>query len=519
VDFNTYSIVTLNTDRTLAFINPYLKLNNAKLEGVVSLPADVTTMLHVPETRELWLVMREKDAIAIVDTDARRLKRTITLEPDSKPSAISLSGTQVWVSMRGRDEWQGFNIYQPDVAAIKIKAPHATALLSIESSKLIAGLSDKRVSLLNTSQASQVSREVNLGSTALSMAWSELSQRLLISTAAGDLLFVDATNTQNPVVATQVSLGAAATALTLIDKGRFALALLPTQKSVAIIDIAKAQVLQRVEVIADASQIALSPNFAYVHSAARAQASLLSLADVRTGSVKPIHIATGAPNSINPIANIISPLLHTTPDSMSMLIANPQDGQIYQYAEGMMAPVGSFSNYKRSATAMLVLNNGFEALGSGRYRTTVRYTQGGAYELVLSGVQPRFANCLAMQLPEADAKPTSLATAPQASLLSVKNSEASDALEVQVQLLDKRTQQTITAVPDLVLLAFDRRSGWQRRVTMVERAPGTYVAQFSATASRFDLLVSSATQDMPFGAGRVGSYEASKAITEARAKP
>jgi hypothetical protein len=161
----------------------------------------------------------------------------------------------------------------------------------------------------------------------------------------------------------------------------------------------------------------------------------------------------------------------------------------------------------------VLLNNGFESLGAGRYRTTLRHTQGGPYELVLSGVQPRFASCNPIALPDVfDAKREALASQPQASLLKVVNAVSGDTITVDVRLEDKTKKTPLGAVRDLVLLAFDKRSGWQRRVTLVEQSPGLYsaVLPIAGAAARFDLLVSSATQDMPFGAGFIGAYEVKK---------
>jgi hypothetical protein len=206
-------------------------------------------------------------------------------------------------------------------------------------------------------------------------------------------------------------------------------------------------------------------------------------------------------------------LAANTPDGMGMLIASPQDGQVYQYAEGMMAPIGSFSNYKRSAMGLVLLNNGFESLGAGRYRATLRHSQGGPYELVLSGVQPRFASCNPLALPDVrDTKREALAAQPQATLLKVVSAIGGNALTVDVRLEDKASRAPLGAVRDLVLLAFDKRSGWQRRVVLVEQSTGLYTAVLptDGASARFDLLVSSATQDMPFGAGFIGAYEVTK---------
>jgi hypothetical protein len=331
-----------------------------------------------------------------------------------------------------------------------------------------------------------------------------------VSTSSKQLHLVDA---QRALVTQELALDGEAARLLTFDGGRFAVAAMPSRSAVSIIDMASAKIVQTVPVAAQANELALSASFIYVHSAALGQATLLSLPDARTGTAKPVNISIGTAGQTGDPAQASAGLTANTPDNLGMLIASPRDGQVYQYAEGMMAPIGSFSNYKRSAIGLVLLNNGFESLGAGRYRTTLRHTQGGPYELVLSGVQPRFASCNPIALPDVfDAKREALASQPQASLLKVVNAVSGDTITVDVRLEDKTKKTPLGAVRDLVLLAFDKRSGWQRRVTLVEQSPGLYsaVLPIAGAAARFDLLVSSATQDMPFGAGFIGAYEVKK---------
>jgi DNA-binding beta-propeller fold protein YncE len=508
VDFNTYSLVTVNTDRTVAFINPFLRLNNAKLEGIVTLPGDATALLHHPQAREMWIAMRQSDAIAVIDTDTRSIKRTLNFAPGSGPQALALSGRSVWVSFAGRSQWLRFDSSDSGQPATSMAAASEVRLASHPSSNFILGLGTDGVTLLDS--ATNEVRKIKLPSTAVAATWSDLAQRWLVGTSGKKLYFVDA---QRAVVTQELALQAEATRLTTFDGGRFAVALIASNDTASIIDMASAQIVQTVPVVAQANELALSASFVYVHSAALGQATLLSLPDARTGKAKPVNISIGTAGQNGDAAQASATLTANTPDNLGMLIASPRDGQVYQYAEGMMAPIGSFSNYKRSAMGLVLLSNGFESLGAGRYRTTLRHSQGGSYELVLSGVQPRFASCSPIALPEVyDAKREALAAQPQATLLKVVNTASGDTIIIDVRLEDKTSKAPLGAVRDLVLLAFDRRSGWQRRVTLIEKSPGFYSAALAVTgaAARFDLLVSSATQDMPFGAGFIGAYEVQK---------
>ncbi len=508
VDFNTYSLVTVNTDRTVAFINPFLRMNNAKLEGIVTLPSDATALLHHPQAREMWIAMHHSDAVAVVDTDTRSIKRTLAFAPGSGPQALALSAGSVWISFAGRSQWLRFDNSDSGQPAASIAATAGVQLVSHPSSTVILGLGADGVTLLDNTK--QEARSLKLPGAATAATWSDLAQRWLVAGRGKKLYLVDG---QRATITQELTLQGDATRLITFDGGRFAVALVASNDTASVIDMASAQVVQTVPVTAQATELALSASYIYVHSGALGQATLLSLPDARNGKAKSVNISVGTAGQNTERAQAPAGLTANTPDNLGMLIASPRDGQVFQYAEGMMALIGSFSNYKRSAIGLVLLNNGFESLGAGRYRTTLRHTQGGPYELILSGVQPRFASCNAIALPEVyDAKREALAAQPQATLLKVANALSGDTITVDVRLDDKTHKTPVGAVRDLVLLAFDKRSGWQRRVTLVEKSPGFYsaVLPIAGAAARFDLLVSSATQDMPFGAGFIGAYEVQK---------
>jgi hypothetical protein len=395
---------------------------------------------------------------------------------------------------------------EPDAHA---DAPPVSRFATSEDGRQLLGLGAATVTLLQA--GTHAPRTMPLPAEPLAAAWSPLAQRWLVATADARLLLIDPVQ---PDAVQSLTLTSAATTLAVFDGGRHAIAGLGESRAAVIVDVASATLTQTVPTVAAVGEIAFSEAFAYLHSAEDAQATLVSLADARQGRARPVTIAAGNAGAAGSPDRDTRPGARTlvqAPDGMSMLIANRHDGHIYQYAEGMMAPVGSFSNYKRSAASLMLLNHGFESLGAGRYRTTLRHAQGGAHELVVSGVQPRFANCLALALPEVpDARREQLAARPRPALVRAEPVDGGHALAVEVRLDDAASGAPLAAVSDLVLLAFDRRSGWQRRVPLVEKSAGRYAAlvPLAESAASFDLLVSSATQDLPFGNGRIGAYPA-----------
>lgn len=505
VDLNKHRLMAVNDDRSITFINPFLRLSNAKLENVIALPGDVTAVLHRRDAHEVWLALADADAVLVIDTDARRIKHHHTLSPGARPSAIAEAAGAVWVAQAGRDEWLRFSA--ADTAPAVRAAARVDRWLLVPGRASPIGVGVDGVVMLTA----EGHRTVPLGSAVAATAWSPLAQRVLVSLEAGSLVWfdpVDGRVTQRLPLAPQRDMAA-------FDDGRFLLTVDATHWT--SIDLATASVLQREAVDAPVSNIAFSPAFAYLHGASAAQATLLSLPDLRQARARAVRVATGAVPA--PMGRVVGPvrdalLMQPLPQGTGMYVANPLDGQIYQYAEGMMAPVGSFSNYRRSPRALLLLADGLQASGPGDYRATLRPPKGGAYELVLSGVQPRFAACEPVQLPAvAEDTPGERTPTVRVQLAAVSTGTLPGSMRVRVRLVDAQGQPIQPPWPDLTLLAFDRRSGWQARRPMRTDTTGIFEVQLEPPAgAQLDLRAGSAAADLTFQAGDLGSIRVAEVV-------
>ena len=66
--------------------------------------------------------------------------------------------------------------------------------------------------------------------------------------------------------------------------------------------------------------------------------------------------------------------------------------------------------------------------------------------------------------------------------------------------------QPLVRVTDLTLLLFDKRSGWQRRVHLIQAdgEAGRYAAEVNVPQGMaYDMFVGSISQDLPFVRGRL----------------
>jgi hypothetical protein len=268
------------------------------------------------------------------------------------------------------------------------------------------------------------------------------------------------------------------------------------------------------EVAPGVDGIVFSENFAYLHSTGQGKASLLALADIRAGRAQPVEITTGRPAEGVPAGRRLA----ADPSGHGILIANPADGVVYQYAEGMMAPMGSYSNYRRAAVGVMVLDTGLASLEPGHFRATVRHEKGGLHELILGGSDPGFAACAQLNLPV----PAVSAQLPSddSPLINAKletlTAEAGDGaliskVAVRLSQPDQSGQdQPMTGVQDLTLLVFDRRNAWQRRIHLQESKPGYYEGKVGLPRSgAYDWQVRSLQQALGYQAGHLGTHQVS----------
>lgn len=512
IDLNAYRLVTLNTDGTVAFINPFVGLNNAKLESVVVLPGMPRTWLHLPERMEAWVVLDQPAKLVAIDLNARRIIRTIDLPADAgaRDLAVDTAGRSLWVSFPGRDQLAMLDLSDPGATLSTVSAPGTTALRAAAepgpaAPSALPGVislhADGGIALRDGTGGMQ--RWIVDG-TPRDVGYSALAQRVIAGTEQGELVWIDP-QAADGAIERHMRLDHPIHRIAVFDGGRRALALGGGRASV--VDLAAAQPALRLDTVPGADRVVLTDNFAYAVSARAGRATLWSLADLRTGRAQPVEVTLGRPA---PAEEGASPAgldrAVAAPGGNGLLAANATDGMVYQYSEGMMAPVGSYSNYRRAALGLALVDLSLRQVSPGHHRGIVRHSQGGTYELVLSGVGPRFATCATLALAPAAEGVATTDPRPRAELLAVVPAAAGQSIRVRLRRSGgEGNAEMVSGITDLTLLVFNKRDGWQQRVRMRETQAGEYRADVRVPrVARYELLASSVSQDLPFADGRVG---------------
>ncbi len=519
IDLSSWRLLTINSDRTLAFINPFVGINNAKLESILTLPGDIDSWLLQAQRQQLWLHVRDgqHSGLVSVDTQRRKIDQRIDTPLGMAKLALDGDGSHIWV-LSGQAGKLAVVDSTTRQAALQIASiPGLTGLLAAADNGVFVWSADAAQLLLwrvNAQHQPQNVRQWNLPAPVQAASWSSQARRLLLALADGSIAWMDpsqAEQTMERIVAAGPH-GTHLSDLALFDDGRYLLWLDKQAALAGVVDVASARELLQVKVVDAADSIAFSKGFAYLHSASKARASVLSLADLRSGRAQPVEISTGQTVDVA----MDGQRMVADPGGQGMLIANPQDGVVYQYAEGMMAPMGSYSNYRRSALGIMVLDNGLTQVGPGHFRALIRNQHGGPHDLILGGVEPRFSACARLDLPApAPDQTASAAAAPaiKATLAELQPEGSVADLSRKVRVSLEQNDQNgksrpLTGVRDLTLLVFDRRNAWQDRLAMQEVEPGWYQTQVRLPrGGRYDWQVRSLEQALSYQAGRLGTHD------------
>ena len=503
IDLNTHRIVTLNTDGTLAVVNPFVPLNNAKLESIVDLGGTPRAWLPIAERMEAWVVLADPHRLVMVDLQSRRIGRSIALPGEAGGAALGWEAAtgRLFLALGGR---RGLGVVTPDHPG----APLALLPGAVPEALLVAdGLPGPVTGhegggvVLHAAGAERHWILPGGGKVGL-LAHSAQAGRVIAATADGSLAWIDPASTGG-APERMLGLGHPATALALADGGRRALVMGGGRAS--LLDLATARVEARLQTLPLAHELLLTDRFAYALSLPEGRATLWPLGDLRQGLVHPVEVTLGRAGTELPPESA-APRAAPLPSGTGILVASPADGMVYQYGEGMMAPIGSYSNYRRAAFGLHVLDLSPREVAAGLYRSPVRHLRGGPHELVVAGASPRFALCGLLDLPATAASPAVPDTALRVELVTLRREAAAAMIRIRVDAVGASGAEPLDGIPDLELLLFDRRTAWEGRAPLrAAGASGEYAARIAIPAgARPEAMVGSDSRNLSFASGRIG---------------
>jgi YVTN family beta-propeller protein len=291
-------------------------------------------------------------------------------------------------------------------------------------------------------------------------------------------------------------------ALRFEPKGRYAFAVNQVESTVSVIDASTNTLTGKASVVKEPDQVVFTADYAYVRGLASEKFSLIELRDVPSGNFSTVDVqggqrpATEVPAEIG-VADMIAPV----PEGNGAMIANAADGMFYYYTEGMMAPMGSFSNYKRRPRALLILDRSLSEVSPGVYSTPVKLTKAGSFVVPFLVNQPQLANCFQLSIGESPNKEDELArTAIQIEpLFKGAQFKPGETVKIRFKITDPATNKPVSKLEDVQVLAFEPPGLWQQRQWARDAGKGIYeIEQVFPHDGIFHLMVEVSSRGTDF---------------------
>lgn len=478
VDLNGYTMLTLNHDNTITFINPQLSFNVTKLESIVVLPGSGADWVLSADKNFLYVTIPEQSSIAVIDTGTRKLAGTLSIGGAAKPRRIALQpdGRYAWVALDDT----------PLVAVIDTRTNTLARTLEVGAGvHSIAFTDDSRFAYVSNSAADTVSAldtrtltkvaDIEVGKTPGPIAYSKLGRLVYVAAVNGGVISAIDPAKQNVVKTVPSSRGVVA--LRFEQGGRFGFVVNQPQSTVSVLDASTNSVTGSTRVTKDPDQVSFTDRYAYVRGTGSEKFTLIELKDLDKGKLAPVDIQAGTtPANAFPEELGVSGMIAPTPEGNSVMVASTADQSIFYYAEGLMAPMGTFSNYKRRPHALMLLDRSLSEVAPGVYSSPVKLPQSGTFDVPVLVDQLRMFKCFDLRVAES-ANPEDRLKGPSITAEAAfkdQKFKAGEQARLTFRILDSVTNQPVVGLGDVQVLVFEPPGVWQQRQWAKEVGKGVY---------------------------------------------
>jgi YVTN family beta-propeller protein len=477
IDLNAYQMLTLNHDKTISVINPQVSFSITKLEGLITLPGSGADWVLSNDKASLYVTIPDKSAVAVVNTIKRKVVSTISTGEKTKPVRIALQPD-------GRYAWVGLDD-SPSVAVIDVEANKLVGTIETGAGlHNITFTSDSRFAYVTNSAADTVSPidtktltkvvDIKVGKTPIPVAYSIASRFIYVAAINGAALTVIDPARQQVIATIPTKRGMVA--LRFDPEGRYGFAVNQIESEVSVIDASTNKIIGNIPVSKSPDQIVFTRSYAYVRATASEKFSLIEMSEVKKGKFEPVNIQAGQlPASDLPGEIGVAGMVAPTPEGNAVMIANTPDSTIYYYVEGMMAPMGSFTNYKRRPHALMLIDRSLNETMPGVYSAPVKLRKAGQFNVAILIDQPRFTNCFPIEVARSPGSPSGpvvpIAVEP---LFKGKQMRPGQAAELTFKIVDPVTGQPTKGLEDIQVLIVQPPGIWQMRLWAKEIGEGLY---------------------------------------------
>ena len=481
IDLNSYYVLVLNQEPSISVVDPLVSMVGVTSTlGIIPLKSAGTDWVTSADHSRIYVSMPQADAVAVVDTEAFKVLKTI--EAGAAPTRVALQpdGRYLWVGNNGKDaSASGVTIIDVDkletVESIPTGAGHHEIAFSDDS--LYAFVSNRdagTVSVIDVQSLKKV-KDLATGPMPIALAYSPLAQALYVADGkAGTIAAVHGTRFE---VVTRIAAKPGLGPLRFTPDGRLGLVVNPAADAVYVIDASDNTLVHTIAVGGQPYQITLSRAFAYVRVLDSERVSMINLTSLGRGKqpiVQSFQAGAVAPKLAGalPLADSIA----STTSEAAVFVVNPADNTTYFYMEGMNATASNYKVYGAQARAVTVVERSLQEVEPGVYASTVKIPAPGKYDVAFLLETPEILHCFAVE-----AKPDPLIKPDLAALaieypVSQRMVQAGGSVPLRFTLRDPASGTPRTGLADVRVLFFRAPGIGRTEVLAREVGDGVYQA-------------------------------------------
>jgi YVTN family beta-propeller protein len=394
----------LNQDPTISVVDPRFGYASSKPVAMLSLRSSGMDWIPSPDGSKLFVSMPDSDQIAIVDTIAWNVPTGIAVGAAPSRLAIQPDGHYLWAAYNGHAHDPGDSgvsvVSIETLDAVKTirtgRGKHDIAFTDDNRYCLVTNQEDDTVSVLDTGKLAKI-RDIHTGSGPTSIAWSGLSKMAYVVNQRDGTIAAIREDRPSPAFLIRAEPGLEK--ITMAPGGRYGIAVNSQRDLIHVIDVSTNRIVQSVRIPGGPDQVTFSGQLTYIRrknsevmvtaplSLIGAEDEPLSTAEFPAGQHA---LGTQYPSLADSVVQ--------APGEDAVLVANPTDRFVYYYAEGMAAPMGSFSDFGHQPRAVLVIDRGFKERKPGVYETVGTLGGPGNFDLAFLLDSPKIVHCFPVNI-------------------------------------------------------------------------------------------------------------------------
>jgi YVTN family beta-propeller protein len=405
VDLNSYYVVLLNNDASIAVVDPVVSMAGATstLASLI-LKAPGADWVASNRDRRLFISMPQVEQVAVVDTESFKVVDNIPAGKTPVRVTLQPDGRYLWVGNNASEEnVGGVTVIDTEtlkpVGFIPAGAGHHEIAFSADSRRaFVTSRNAGTVTVIDVASRRTI-KTINTGSQPISIAHSPLSRAIYVADGKdGQVTVIDADKLE---ISGRIALKPGLGPLRVSPDGRFALVVNPQEDLVHVIDLATRERVHDVEIAGQPFQLTFTDTYAYVRSMHSERVSMINLATLGKGvkvTVQNFAAGAQAPAATGGVA--IADTVASAASEGTVFVVNPADGTTYYYSEGMNSTSSNYRVYGSSPRAVTVVDRSLKEIEPGVYTGRVRIPVAGKYDVAFMLQSPQVLHCFSAEADE-----------------------------------------------------------------------------------------------------------------------